>query len=784
MVLVFGTDVASAVKDRVTQLIQGAAVLPVEVGDAEKIPVNLSAQAVVLSFGDTAVGRTLVPAAEVKSVGAEGFVLRSGKSAEATLIASVGNAGDRLPHGNIGTSYGAYALLEELGFAFLHPLAPTLPKKLSLPTGSLDRKESPKWPIRGTHIHTMHPLELTDLLEGWGPNGPDDVAGWTAMLPDWDHYLEWALANRQNRVEWVLLWADSWKDFADGPVRQGRFKQLVDRAHAFGVAAGADVPIGLKQQHGMDLVRATGDLADELTQIHTHLDYVFQAGFDFLATESGSTEFTHPDPTRMLNWMDEVAKYTKATYKAPSYIKAHCSTGQVADGYVDPYTQQPLNFNFLPHYADPSLGVMPHTVEDYGLSDLAPTYGNTDFGYMKDFLEEEVGAREVVWHPETAYWVTFDINVPLFLPIYAERRVSDIRVLAADQAAGKMGRGAHAGQAMDGQMVFSSGWEWGYWLNDVVAARAAWAPQSAAKSDREAFLSALGPVVRPFGAVGPQVATIIADLADAQADLLINGIVNGKAPSQIDMRNGHAYLEGFDATDDLANLAHGAGINAAPVTQPRRLGLVDMRNPFNSGPDYDTELGPLLTAMDTKLTQLSDKLTALAPMIPAEAVDLYSDLVDAAHMTALRAHQVHGLYDYVNGFPFSPADAARLARLKDARDALDLAQTIVNEREKHYRVPADRIAGWRKNPTAYDFTYLWETRSLYFWWRDEGKAVDAPINPCYLNIINPVEVGLGEGVAADAAKWVHDVVGGGAAECLAAPSSEPTFPQDNLRSRP
>ena len=27
---------------------------------------------------------------------------------------------------------------------------------------------------------------------------------------------------------------------------------------------------------------------------------------------------------------------------------------------------------------------------------------------------------------------------------------------------------------MDGQSVFSSGYEWGYWLNDVVAARAAW----------------------------------------------------------------------------------------------------------------------------------------------------------------------------------------------------------------------------------------------------------------------------------------------------------------------
>src|SRR5207248_791260 len=101
-------------------------------------------------------------------------------------------------------------------------------------------------------------------------------------------------------------------------------------------------------------------------------------------------------------------------------------------------------------------------VEMYGFDDPAPTYGNTDFGYMKDFLEKEIGTREVVWHPETAYWITYDIDVPLFLPAYAERRVADLRTLANDERA--------TGRRMDGQMIFSSGWEWGYWLNDVVTA--------------------------------------------------------------------------------------------------------------------------------------------------------------------------------------------------------------------------------------------------------------------------------------------------------------------------
>ena len=76
--------------------------------------------------------------------------------------------------------------------------------------------------IRGLQLHTMHPLELTDMLNGWGPGGPGDVEGWEATLPEWDAFLEWSLANRQNRAHWVLLSAESWQEFADGAVRAVR----------------------------------------------------------------------------------------------------------------------------------------------------------------------------------------------------------------------------------------------------------------------------------------------------------------------------------------------------------------------------------------------------------------------------------------------------------------------------------------------------------------------------------------------------------------------------------
>ena len=144
-------------------------------------------------------------------------------------------------------------------------------------------------------------------------------------------------------------------------------------------------------------------------------------------------------------------------------------------------------------------------------------------------------------------------------------------------------------------------------------------------------------------------------------------------------------------------------------------------------------------------------------------------------MTALRARQVHGLYDYVDAI-WDLDPSFRDGRLAEARAALDEAVSIASAREAHYRVPAERIAAWRTNPTAYAYTYLWTVRSLFYWWRDEGKAVEGPVSPCYENILNPVDIASGEGSATDAVRAIGDLLSSDDARgCLAEPASEPMF---------
>ena len=62
--------------------------------------------------------------------------------------------------------------------------------------------------------------------------------------------------------------------------------------------------------------------------------------------------------------------------------------------------------------------------------------------------------------------------------------------------------------------------------------------------DDEAFVAVVTEVLAPFGSDNaPAIAKTIAGWASAELDLLILGLVNGTAPSDITSLNGIAYLQ-------------------------------------------------------------------------------------------------------------------------------------------------------------------------------------------------------------------------------------------------
>jgi hypothetical protein len=625
-------------------------------------------------------------------------------------------------------------------------------------------------------------------LNGWGEHGIDDDAGFGRMLREWELYCEWLVANRQNLVEWNLLHGKDWKEFAESRQRQQRLRQIVEIAHQYGMAVGVVVGIVSTQQNNFQLITRMGDSQREKEQIDRRIDYLMAAGFDFIGLEIGTTEFTAPKDTDMLRWINEVGQYVASRHGKKSHVKVHVSSGQEASSFPDPRTGHPINYNFLPHFAIPEVGVLPHTVQFYGLDDHAPTYGNDSFAPILEFMKREAGRRNVYWYPETAYWASFDVDVPLFLPIYAERRLHDLRIIAELEHRGEMGEGDHAGARIQGQIFFSSGWEWGYWLNDVIAARAAFDPLMQSEDDEDAFRTALASVLRPFGETAHDLADKLASIARDQKDLLIDGRFGDSEPTshQPHKLNGQAYLQGWDTFDDIAAAATHVERLPRIMTQPLKLGFVSLRYGFDRSMDYDDDLRPLHQAMVEAFARHDDALRDMLDDVPVESLPILVELTDGTRINALRARQILGLYSYVAGLYwfFGPSADAK-AMLKDAREALDEGLQITASRQLFYRAPIRRLTGWRDNPTAYPFGYLWTVKNLFYWWRDEGKAVRSPLSPCYLNVLDLKGVATSETTDARIGSLLKSLLvptgWSWIADCMTAPSSEPTYPPKGLR---
>eukprot|EP00043_Microstomoeca_roanoka_P012301 m.118520 g.118520 ORF g.118520 m.118520 type:complete len:806 (+) comp15451_c2_seq1:171-2588(+) len=745
-----------------------------------------------LVCGNTSLSRSVISDAEINSLNPEGYIIRSVSSTgNGHVVAARGQSPLPLssdPHYQNMTARGSifacYAALQQLGFAFLHPLRVEMPlSPLSL-ASIQNTTEQPRWRIRGFHIHTEHPLELTDLLTGFdiSING-SVVEKWEDMLPDFERYLQWSVANRLNRVEWLTLYAKDWDSYAFSAERKARFKTLTDLCHAYATHAGVDAAIAEQQQHAMTLVDPT-DLANATAgaiRINQRMQWLSECGFDFLSTENGLSEFTHPNDKLMLYWINATA-LAAVDNDMTAFIKCHISSGQFCKDYVDPDTGKPLNFNYLPILSDEHMGIMPHTVQYYNYQDPVNTYGNANFTEMFEFMFRQLGKpREIVYHPETAYWVNYDINAPLFLPLYALGRVGDLRYIKETEN--------QANHMIDGHVDFDSGWEWGYWLQDVALADMFWdvcTDAEACADDTSALAIPFGKIARAFGDdVAPALQDWLLTYTEQEHELLVYGRWNRSAPlptpdAAFTKLDGQAYLQGWDAIADLA-----AWATPGDATQPAKLTFSQVRLNEHH-PDYWTQIRPLLETMNATFGASFAAIESLQAKVPAGRRDLFAELIDSAHITFLRARLVYALYDYAATWlnKHGHDEAWREGRLSDAKAAITEAIALVEKREQAYRVPLHRIAAWRSGPTSYRFGYLWSVHSLYFFWRDYAIAtIQSPetLSPCFRNIQDVVDVGIGEGMFKNVTQWIYDYLEShdpGAdfiTDCLDPPTTEPHY---------
>lgn len=100
------------------------------------------------------------------------------------------------------------------------------------------------------HHHHQHVIDPTTHTSTPSSNTPDlkYCELWEDMVQDVDSLFEWAIANKLNKIEWLLLGNFKWQSFDVSDLRWKRLRILTRLGHEYGLLVGADVPIGNHQQ--------------------------------------------------------------------------------------------------------------------------------------------------------------------------------------------------------------------------------------------------------------------------------------------------------------------------------------------------------------------------------------------------------------------------------------------------------------------------------------------------------------------------------------------------------
>ncbi|MEO8699500.1 MAG: hypothetical protein ABI867_05625 [Kofleriaceae bacterium] len=557
----------------------------------------------------------------------------------------------------LGAQYGTSAALESLGFRFRHPFETFVPGELALvpPDGEIHK---PDVRVRGLQLHTLHPIE--GYFAFWEPG-----AGSTN---DAHRIIDWVVKNRGNYLQWVAL-DDildpgryvAWRDFT---------RELIDYAHMRGIRVGINL-----QLFGASNLQLAFDLVDEADepvapQIAARLPLLVD-GLPFDVYDLSFGEFFNADPQAFVDAVNEVRNQLRTT--APQ-AEMHAVIHVGADQLVT-FMGETLLYYFLVKFADPSIIPDIHTVMFYDL--FEPTggaYHHEDFTEHREFLLDRMcSGRPVAYFPETAYWVAFDNSVPQYFPLYVRNRWLDLEQLDAQPGCG----------SLDNHLLFSSGWEWGFWLHDVTALRASY--------ERPASPDDL--IVAEMADM-PNAPPVIARLIEAQrTHLMLGKLVQ--------------YVAGRDAAMD-------AGRTVGIVSQPDRVVFDDFVMGVADPAAFDT------TVMQP-LAVYADELDAIAADL--DAADLPSnrwgrELHDGIAIDRVRARFVLATYGATLAHLAGDETAAR-AELARADTLLAQGQAIVLERhgdlhDTHGRRLLDKVT----NRTFYQYGYLNNADSLCFWKRE------------------------------------------------------------------
>jgi hypothetical protein len=567
-------------------------------------------------------------------------------------------------------AHGAYALLETFGLRFFHPKQTFVPKLATARwPRAIDVVRRPAFATRGLHVHTLHPVEWLPAL----------VEPGEANLADAKLLIDWLVRTGQNHLQWFFL------DSIPPSQWQPRLAEIVDYAHRRGVTVGAAAHLwgGASLQNALHMVDSKGNWQE---QLEGNLEKLVAAPIDYVELWQG--EFLATDPEQVVTWLDHATAYLAAKHPKVR-IASEIHVGNFPKMWIDFRGEKDVFFYHLPKYADPALAVGVHTVHWFDLYRDWGAYEHPNFSLQREFLFDQITKRKVRYIPESAYWASADIDVPLFLPEYVESRWIDIHRLTGDLKE----RGL---PELDGHVSYSSGHEWGYWLTDYLSAKIAWEPEKPLAHFLSIYSSA-------FGDCANDVDRALTKTVDLQREFLFD-------------RRLLPYLAGEDAHDDF-------GVLGGIVTIPKRVPFEEVaRMDPSKRATFETEvvgsLARYAAESEPPLEAVRARCRGADPAL-ASWCDELADGIEIGRVRALHAEQT---YRAVLAFASGDVERAR-EHLANARAiTTQRARALVEARARGYRFPLEDLVGRGKNPTSYRFRLLAQAHSLCFWSRREEQV--------------------------------------------------------------
>ncbi len=582
-----------------------------------------------------------------------------------------------------GVSAGLYGLLQErLGMRFYHPRETMVPVRRTWPLpGRFSFSGRPRFPKRGFHLHTLHPIELAEQLHN---------PAWPGAFGDITAYIDWLARNGQNSFQFFLL-----RD-VDRAAWPAHARRIVAYAHSRGILCGVEISLAMLQQQAFQAVTLLRPWPPYNRQVDETLAWLFQAPWDFITLEATMGEYL-PFLGRFLPGVQRhLEQEVAGRYGSRLMFATHVITPDKGEK-----VRRPLL---------PSSGILIHTVMCWSVSEQkAPVYGNVNQRFMLDAARTEKGRRETWYWPESSYWVGFDSSVPLLLLPYLDSRWRDMETMT------RIG--------VDGHLTFTSGWEWGYWLVDWSIARWSWRYADDGRLRPTSPLSRLADLFPD-----PELSRLWQEALNLQ-----NRFLKEKELMR--------YLAALTPFSELPPpfarpfqpepgfrydwLLHDAG-------QPEVSAVLH-------GPVADLE--HYAAGMETVCNRLAARIKALGREGGqfAARTALADELVRGLEVTALRArHRALTIRALIaRREAASPGRNGLLEseRLLASAGAVRLdARALVGQQEMLYRYPVALIARRRASLTAYAFGYLYPVSCLFFWEREEEQVRRGRFDALFMNL--------------------------------------------------